>query len=299
MTVISEILAATAHVKFLGRSTDAITVVQPLDPKLSSNESLFWCSEENQKILSEFTAGTFICSVRTPENFLVAGCNYIFVENPRRAFQQVLNKFFVATEESVGIAATAKIHATVKIGKAVSIGEYCVIEKNCVIDDRTTIASHTIIYANTLIGHDVVIGSHNTIGAAGFGYEKNEAGDLELIPHVGNVIIHDCVHIGDNNTIDRAVLGSTILRSRVLVDNHVYVAHNTDLGEGVCLMAHVSIMGSVTLGRRVQVAPAASVLNTLKIPEDVFIGMGAVVINAPQKGDVVVGNPAKKIRNTL
>jgi UDP-3-O-[3-hydroxymyristoyl] glucosamine N-acyltransferase len=296
MPILKEIIARIPCTEFIGSETVNVKDVQPLKPELSNEHSLFWCSDQHIQALKDFTAGTFICPDTTPRDFLVKNCNYLFVTNPRRCFQIIIGEFFADKKVPAGIAQTARIDPSVKISERVSIGEFTIIEAGCSIGEDTIIGGFNIIHRNTVIGSQCTIGAHNTIGADGFGYERNDKGELELIPHVGNVIIEDRVMIGDANTIDRSVLGSTRIRTLTNIDNHVYVAHNTDIGEKSVLMAHTAIMGSVTLGKNVHVAPAATILNTLTIPEDVFVGMGAVVIKAPGKGDVVVGNPARKIR---
>lgn len=298
MVLLSEIISKITYIKFIGKSDTQIKNIQPLNSTFSSPDTIFWCSEKNISVLKEFKEGTFIVPSLNTEDFFAPNCNYILVDNPRRTFQIILKTFFLPSEKPRTISETAKIHPSVTIGANVHIGEHTVIQEGCVIGNQTRIDSSNIIHKGTFIGENVLIGSNNTIGSDGFGYEKNDEGKLELIPHIGNVVIEDNVHIGDNNTIDRAVIGSTIIRNSTLIDNHVSIAHNTEIGENSCLMAQVSVSGSVKLGRNVQVAPSASILNTLEIPDDVFIGMGAVVIRAPEQGDVVVGNPAKKIRSS-
>lgn len=131
----------------------------------------------------------------------------------------------------------------------------------------------------------------------GFGYEKNEQGDYEVLPHIGNVIIKDNVEIGNNNCIDRAVLGSTILHKNVKVDNLVHIAHGVVIDENSLIIAHAMIGGSTEIGKNVWVSPGALIINKLKVEDNSLIGMGAVVVRKVDKNTVVAGNPAKYLKN--
>jgi UDP-3-O-[3-hydroxymyristoyl] glucosamine N-acyltransferase len=157
------------------------------------------------------------------------------------------------------------------------------------------IDSNTVIKKGTIIGNRVKIGANNTIGGVGFGYEKNEAGAYEVMPHIGNVIIEDDVEIGNNTAIDRAVLGSTLIRRNAKIDNLVHIAHGVEIGENTLVIAHAMVAGSVKVGKNVWIAPASAILNKIQVGDESTIGMGAIVLKEVSPGQTVVGNPARDI----
>jgi UDP-3-O-[3-hydroxymyristoyl] glucosamine N-acyltransferase len=254
---------------------------------------VMWSSSKLYSTMILVTKGTIICAnIETSD--VKNTCNYIVVENPRNAFRLVLEKFF--TPKTIyAISKTAIIHPSVFLSKNVSIGENVVIEENCSIGEFSRIGHNTTILANTIIRNKVTIGSNTVIGSVGFGYEKDENGAYVFIPHIGNVIIEDNVEIGNCTTIDRAVMGSTILRANVKVDNLVHIAHGVDIGENSLIIANSMIGGSTIIGRNVWVAPSSCLINKIKIGDDAIIGLGAVVVKSVEKGTVVVGNPARPL----
>ena len=204
--------------------------------------------------------------------------------------------FFIDKEIVYEIESTSYIHPSSSISSNVKIGHNVVIENNVVIEEFTIIGSNTVILKNTKIGKRVKIGCNNTIGGTGFGYEKNENNKYELIPHIGNVIIEDDVEIGNNTTIDKAVIGSTFIRKNSKVDNLVHIAHGVEIGENSLIIANSMIAGSVKIGKNVWVAPSVSILNKKTIKDNSVIGMGAVVLRDVENNEVIVGNPGKLLK---
>jgi UDP-3-O-[3-hydroxymyristoyl] glucosamine N-acyltransferase len=296
MVAVSIILDKIPHKRFIGNRNQVIEALVQTDRVSENDSNLCWCSDKNLENLKGISCGTIICSDKAPEKYFHKGCNYIIVENPRQAFKQVIESFFSHNDIVFEIADTAKIHPSVKMSSNVSIGHNVVIEKNCIIGERTIIGHNTIILKDTKVGNDVKIGCNNTIGGVGFGYEKNENNEYELIPHIGNVIIEDGVEIGNNVAIDRAVLGSTYLRMNSRVDNLVHIAHGVEIGENSLIIANAMIAGSVKIGKNVWVAPSASVLNKKTVMDNAVIGMGAVVLKDVAAEQVIVGNPGKPLK---
>jgi len=298
MIILKEILKTIKSLDFIGDDSVVIKDVIQLDKANKRNDVIYWCNDKNIDAISFCEAGTIICSKKVKEvGHIKKGCNYIIVENPRAVFAQVLKDFFVPKNEEPVISAKAVIHPSAKIGNHVFIGDFTVIEKNCVIGDNTSVGYNNTILANTTIGNHVKIGSNNTIGGVGFGYEKDENGNYEVLPHLGNVVIHDKVEIGNNTCIDRAVLGSTVLHENVKVDNLVHIAHGVIIRENSLIIAHAMIGGSTEIGKNVWVAPGALIINKGKVEDDSLIGMGAVVVKKVEKNTIVAGNPAKFLKN--
>ena len=292
---IIDILNTINHTNYKGDKSGEISEIIQLNPENTKQDILCWCSDKNKELLPLVKSGTIIISNKIEENYLNSYCNYIIVENPRRTFQEVLSKFFIEKIQAK-ISETANIDKSVKLGENIFIGENVVIEKNCEIGDNTTIQHNTTIFKDTVIGKDVVIGANNTIGGIGFGYEKDENGDFQLIPHIGNVVLKDNVEIGNNTTIDRAVLGSTILEENVKIDNLVHIAHGVKIGRNSVIIANSMIAGSVKIGENTWVAPSASVLNQKTIGKNSLVGMGAVVLKDVGDNEVVAGSPAKFLK---
>lgn len=108
-------------------------------------------------------------------------------------------------------------------------------------------------------------------------------------------MINDNVEIGNNTCVDKAVLGSTVLRENVKIDNLVHIAHGCDIGKNSLVIANSMIAGSVIIGENAWVAPSASILNKIKIGKNVVLGMGAVVIRNVEDNAVIIGNPGKTL----
>ena len=299
MILISDILNTVNYEKFIGDKNHAISnIISIKDFAYVEDQSqvVTWCSIKNQQMLKEIHAGTIICDRDTNTEYLnLNSCNYLFVENPRKVFKQILEHFFVEHEVDYTIQKSAFIDPSVQLGPNVKIGHNVVIEKNVVIGDYTEINHNTVILSNTVIGNHVKIGCNCTIGSNGFGYENNEKGENEFIPHIGNVIIADHVVIGNNNTIDRAVLGSTVINEFVKTDNLVHIGHGVKIGRNTLIAASATFSGSVTMGENVWVSPAPTIINDIKIGDNALLGLGTVVIKNVEQGKTIVGNPGKEI----
>lgn len=282
-------------VAYWGNEEAVVKTIIQLSIDNKNPHALMWCSPKNVSQLGLIQTGTIICSDH-PESLRQPACNYIIVEHPRQAFQQVIKQFFHNdTNVFSGISSTAIIHQSAQIGHPVYIGEFVVIEEGCVLGDQVFIDHHTIIKKNTIIGEKVKIGSSSVVGGVGFGYEKNEHNEYELIPHIGNVVIEDFVEIGNCTCIDRAVLGSTLIRKHAKIDNLVHIAHGVEIGENSLVIANAMVAGSVKVGKNVWIAPSSSILNQKRIEDNAVIGMGAVVIRNVEEKQVVIGNPAKPL----
>jgi UDP-3-O-[3-hydroxymyristoyl] glucosamine N-acyltransferase len=116
-----------------------------------------------------------------------------------------------------------------------------------------------------------------------------------LIPHIGNVVIEEGVEIGNCTCIDKAVLGSTILRKNCKIDNLVHIAHGVEIGENALIIAHAMVAGSVHVGKNSWIAPGALIINQVSVGENTTVGLGAVVIKDVADNQTVVGNPARNI----
>jgi UDP-3-O-[3-hydroxymyristoyl] glucosamine N-acyltransferase len=239
------------------------------------------------------------------ENLSQSGVAVIVSSNPRLAFMRTVRDFFPPKRPFAGIHATAIIDAGANIHPTATIGPYCYVCEGSSVSEGTVLFPHVTVCCPSKIGRNVTIHSGTVIGADGFGYERNEAGELEAFPHIGGVVIEDDVEIGANTCIDRGTLGNTIICKGARVDNLVHIAHNVRIGARSAVIANSMLGGSVEIGEEAWIAPSATLLNKLKIGAKSTVGIGSLVTKNVADGEVVLGAPAmaieqfKKLRHAL
>jgi UDP-3-O-[3-hydroxymyristoyl] glucosamine N-acyltransferase len=204
---------------------------------------------------------------------------------------------FIADSAKVGeglyLGAFAYIADGAVIGNDVKIYPNAYIGDNVKIGDGCVIYAGAKIYADCVIGNHCVIHAGAVIGADGFGFAPNQENGYNKVPQIGNVILEDFVEIGANTCVDRATLGSTILRRGVKLDNLVQIAHNVELGENTAMAAQVGVAGSTKIGARVQVGGQVGISGHIKIADDVKIAAQSGIPNDIKKeGEVLLGSPA-------
>ncbi len=242
---------------------------------------------------------------------------YLIVNDPQKAFLQILTKYFSPKFKFDGIDSTAFIHPSAKIGKNAGIGKNVVISANCKIGDNVTIyhnsvllddveiGKDTIIFQNVSIrenckiGNRVIIHPGSVIGSDGFGYTKNEKGEYIKIPQIGNVIIEDNVEIGSNVSIDRAALGSTLIKQGTKIDNLVQVGHNVVIGENTAISAQTGISGSTKIGNNCILAGQVGLTDHIEIADNVLIGAQSGVPKSIKKPGMYFGYPTKELKEAL
>jgi UDP-3-O-[3-hydroxymyristoyl] glucosamine N-acyltransferase LpxD len=220
----------------------------------------------------------------------------IQVDNPRLAFIKLANHFFTQSRESY-ISEHAVVHPSAKIGLNVTLEHGVTIGEKCVIEDDCHIMSNVTIESNVHCGRGTTIRSGSVIGQRGFGYARDEDGTPISFPHFGGVKIGNNCDIGALNTIASGTLEPTVVGDQVKTDDHVHIAHNVRIGDMTMIAAGAEISGSVTIGRRVWISPNASVLNKVTIGNQVLVGIGAVVMKDFSDRQLLLGNPARSVRN--
>ena len=148
------------------------------------------------------------------------------------------------------------------------------------------------IYRDCIIGKNCIIHAGSVIGADGFGFAPDEKGEFQKIPQIGNVIIEDNVDVGANATIDRATMGSTIIRNGSKIDNLVQIGHNAEVGRNTAMAAQVGIAGSSKVGDNVMIGGQVGLAGHLKIGNKVMIAAQSGVIGDVKDGAVIMGAPA-------
>lgn len=194
--------------------------------------------------------------------------------------------------QDIYIGAFAYIGQNCQIGDNVKIYPNCYIGDNVKIADNTTIFAGSKIYADTQIGSRCIIHSGTTIGSDGFGFAPQEDGSYAKVPQTGNVIIEDDVEIGANTTIDRATLGSTIIRQGVKLDNHIQIAHNVEIGAHTVIASQTGIAGSTKIGKYCQIGGQVGIVGHITIGNYVKIQAQSGVNKSLKDNDVVQGSPA-------
>lgn len=242
----------------------------------------------------------------------------IKVEDPYSAFAQLIDFYNQIKLKKTGVSKMASIPNSANVGKNVYIGEFVAICENVVIGDNAKIYPQSYIGDNVKIGEnstlfagvkiysDCVLGNNCTIhagvviGSDGFGFAPQSDYNYKKIAQIGNVIIEDNVEIGSNTTIDRATLGSTIIRKGVKLDNLIQVAHNVEIGENTVIAAQTGISGSTKIGKNCMIGGQVGIIGHLIIADEVKIaaqsGLSKSIL---KKGSIVQGSPAFEIKKYM
>lgn len=200
--------------------------------------------------------------------------------------------------DSAKIGEDIYIGAFTYIGDNVTIGNNVKIFPNSYVGDNVTIGDNSIvfsggkIYSECIIGKSCVINSGAIIGADGFGFAPNEKGEYSKVPQIGNVILEDFVDIGAGTTIDRATLGSTIIRRGVKLDNQIQIAHNVEIGKNTVIAAQTGIAGSTKIGENCQIGGQVGIVGHITIGNNVKIQAQSGIGRHVKDNEVLQGSPA-------
>ncbi len=249
------------------------------------------------------------------EKSLQPNVTLIRVANAYESFAKLLALYAEIKGEKTGIEQPSFISDNAKFGTNCYVGAFAYIGKNVQVGDNVKIYPHsyigdnckignnTVIFSGVKVYHECEIGSHCTIhantviGSDGFGFAPNAQGEtFAKVPQIGNVIIEDHVEIGSNASIDRATMGSTILRKGVKLDNLVQIAHNAEVGENTVIAGLSGVAGSSKVGKNCMIGAQVGIAGHLKITDGVKIaGQSGIGANIDKEGDIVQGSPAFSI----
>ncbi|WP_426430394.1 UDP-3-O-(3-hydroxymyristoyl)glucosamine N-acyltransferase [Winogradskyella sp. HB-48] len=203
---------------------------------------------------------------------------------------------FISDSAKIGndvyIGAFTYIGDNVKLGNNVKIFPNSYLGDNVIIGDNTIIFSGGKIYSDCIIGNNCVINSGSIIGADGFGFAPNAKGEYSKVPQIGNVILEDFVDIGAGTTIDRATLGSTIIRRGVKLDNQIQIAHNVEIGKNTVIAAQTGIAGSTKIGENCQIGGQVGIVGHITIGNNVKIQAQSGIGRHVKDNEVLQGSPA-------
>ncbi len=204
---------------------------------------------------------------------------------------------YISSSATIGahhyVAAFAHIGDNVVIGDNVKIFPNVVIGDNVKIGNNVVLNPGVVIYSDCVLGNYITIHSGAIIGSDGFGFAPKEDGSFQKVPQLGNVVIEDFVEIGSNTTIDRATIGSTIIRKGVKLDNLIQVAHNVEVGEHTVIAAQTGVSGSTKIGKGVMVGGQVGFAGHINIADGVKIAAQSGVTKGIKTQNLTVtGNPA-------
>jgi UDP-3-O-[3-hydroxymyristoyl] glucosamine N-acyltransferase len=236
----------------------------------------------------------------------------IRVPDAYSAFATLLDKYQqIKTQQLTGIQEPAHINATAKLGENVFIGAFVYIGENAVIGNgvkifpnsfignNVIVGDNTILHAGVKIYHDCVLGKHvsvhagTVIGSDGFGYAPQADGTLKKVPQIGNVVIEDYVEIGANATIDRATIGSTLIKAGAKLDNLLQIAHNVEVGNNSVIAAQSGVSGSTKIGKNVMIGGQVGIVGHISIADGSKINAQSGVSKSMKlPNTAVTGSPA-------
>ena len=242
----------------------------------------------------------------------------IRVDNAYDAFASLLQLVVQSKPVKKGIHPTAVIEPSASIGEDVYIGPYAYVGENCKIGERVLLFPHVYVGDNTVIGNDTllnpgvkvyhecrigqkcVIHAGTVIGSDGFGFAPQSENEFLKIPQIGNVVIEDNVEIGANVAIDRATMGSTVIRKGVKIDNLIQIGHNVEIGENTVMAGQVGIAGSTKIGRNCMFGGQVGIAGHLKIADGTKIGaQSGIPGDVKKENSILLGYPAIDHRDFL
>lgn len=239
------------------------------------------------------------------------GATPIVTQHPRGDFSIILNALFERKRHSGTdfVSTKAVISDKAQIMPGAVIGEGAEIKSGAFIGPNASIGPGVVISENSRVGANstvqcAVIGRHAhlaagcRVGGDGFGLAGSKAGQID-VPHIGRVIVEDNVTIGYNTTIDRGMLGDTIIGKGSKIDNQVQIGHNVVLGQNVVIAGHCGISGSVNVGNNVQMGGRVGIADHITIGEGASLAAAAAVMKDVPPGEIWSGYPAKPLRQHM
>jgi UDP-3-O-[3-hydroxymyristoyl] glucosamine N-acyltransferase len=242
----------------------------------------------------------------------------IRVENAYESFASLLQMVDQARPRKKGIHPSAIIEKTAAVGKGVYIGPFVYVGENCFVGDDCSLYPNVYLGDNTRLGrkctlnpgvkiyHDCILGDNcvihagTVIGSDGFGFAPQSDSEFMKIPQIGNVIIEDNVEIGANVAIDRATMGSTIIRKGVKLDNLIQIGHNVEIGENTVMAGQTGVAGSAKVGKNCMIGGQVGIVGHLRIADGTKIGaQSGLPGDVKKENTTLLGTPAIDHRNYL
>jgi UDP-3-O-[3-hydroxymyristoyl] glucosamine N-acyltransferase len=243
----------------------------------------------------------------------------IKVADPYKAFANLLDQYQKMQEQNLkGIEEPCKIHSSVTIpadayvgsfayiSEGVKMGSGCKIYPNVFIGKNVVLGNNVILHPNAIVYHDCIIGSNviihsgSVVGSDGFGFAPQADGSYSKIPQIGNVILEDDVEIGSNTTIDRATMGSTIIKKGVKLDNLIQIAHNAEIGQNTVIASQTGISGSTKIAENCVIGGQVGVVGHISIAKGTKINAKTGINKSiTEENQALNGVPAMEYRHSL
>ena len=252
---------------------------------------------------------TLAAAVLVEPEFQEISAATLRITNPYLAFSRALGLFYQPPAYSPDIHPTAVIDPSAEIGEGAHIGAYVVVGPGVRIGPHATLLPHVVLYtgvragshlfahAHAVVREDCVLGDHVTlengaiVGADGFGFAKNEAGQWEKIPQSGPVRLGNRVDVQANACIDRATVGATEIGDGTKVDNLVQVGHGSRVGENTLLCAQTGLAGSSVVGNNVILAGQTGIAGHCAVGDGVILTAQSAVSHDVPPGKTISGSP--------
>lgn len=300
----------------VGNSEQIVDSVSKID--FGTKNSISFLSNPKYEHFLSATGASVVLVSKTQKLPDSSSTTFIKVDDPYTSFCIILGKYFNPETHPVGISPKASfgentntsenmyagefsaLGSNVKLGKNVKIYPQVFVGNNCEIGENTVIYAGVKIYDNSKIGNNCIIHSGVVIGSDGFGFARQDDGKYIKIPQVGNVIIEDFVEIGSNATIDRATMGSTIIRQGVKLDNMVHVAHNVEIGKNTVIAAQTGISGSVKIDEGCVIGGQVGFVGHIYIAKGTQIGaQSGISKSITEENTKWIGSPAIHLKDAF
>jgi UDP-3-O-[3-hydroxymyristoyl] glucosamine N-acyltransferase len=226
-------------------------------------------------------------------------------------YQEIVQQQLTGVQEPSYIAKTASygdnvfIGAFAYLGENVKLGNGTKIYPNAFIGNNVSIGNNCIIHPGVKIYHDCKLGNNITvhagtvIGSDGFGFAPQADGSFKKVPQIGNVVIEDNVEVGANATIDRATIGSTLIKSGAKLDNLIQIAHNVEVGHSTVIAAQAGVSGSTKIGNGVMIGGQAGIVGHIQLGDGAKVNAQSGVSKSIDAGKAVTGSPAYDYKSAL
>ena len=300
-------IASLLNGQIEGDATVTVTKLSKIEEGIPGSISFL-----SNPLYTQYLYGTQASIVIINNSFVLTApvtATLVRVESAENAFAKLLEMYNAVKLNKKGIsklsfiADSATVGSDIYAGEFAFVGEYAIIGNNvkiypqvyigdnAVIGDNTTLFAGVKIYSETHIGKNCIIHSGTVIGSDGFRF--NPEADNKKVPQIGNVVIEDDVEIGANCAIDRATLGSTILRKGVKFDNLIHIAHNVEIGENTYFAAHGVVAGSTKVGKNCMFSGQVGLVGHLNVADNTIVtAQSGISKSITKSGGVYMGSPA-------
>lgn len=308
MKIAAEQIASVLEGEIVGNPTIEVSTLAKIEEGTEGSISFLANPKYVHHIYTTNASVVIVNKTFEPEHPITA--TLIKVDDAYKAFSKLLEYYNQVKLMKSGIEQPSVISEGVEygddlylgsfayIGKNVKIGNNVKIYPNTFVGDNVRIGDNTVLFAGVRIYSETVIGANCTfhagviIGSDGFGFAPNPDGTFNKVPQIGNVIIEDNVEIGAASTIDRATLGSTIIRKGVKLDNQIQIAHNVEIGENTVIASQTGVAGSTKIGKNCMIGGQVGIVGHLTIGDNVRIQAQSGVTKNLENGTAVQGSPA-------